>query len=129
MGEMENLAEFYYEKLKTSTNPVIEIGHIFKTAIGRDGTRGDFMMLNRLIKMFGRFTVFFSVMDLSKIERLEGNLFPLLYTICSNRFEKSHGAEASPALQSLDKMVEKIEKDREKLKASKIKIPSAEGLM
>lgn len=128
MSEMENIAEFYYEKLKVTTNAGLDLAHFFTEVIGKDAGRSEIIMINRLIKLFGRFTVYFSIMDLSKSERLEGNLYPLLYTICKNRFERIYNGEISPALQPLNKEISNLQKQIEKMRGKKIKFPKSEGL-
>lgn len=128
MGEMENQAEFYYEKLKSSTNPGQVLLEFFREMTSRDAGRSEIIMINRLIKVFGRFTVYFGIMDLSKIENLEGNLYPLLYTICKNRFEKIHVESFSVSHESLDKYLKELEKERQKAQKSKGKLPTSEGL-
>src|SRR4030066_1739084 len=128
MSEMENMAEFYYEKLKVTTNAGLDLAHFFKEVTGKDAGRSEIIMINRLVKFFGRFTVYFSILDLSKIDKLEGNLYPLLYTICKSRFERVHNGEISPALQSLDREIASLEKQIDKIRGIKIKVPKAEGL-
>lgn len=130
MGEMENQAEFYYEKLKVSANPGQVLLEFFREITDRDAGRAEIIMINRLIKLFGRFTVYFAIMDLSKYqyEQLNGNLFPLLYTICKGRFDKIHVETFSVSHESLDKYLKEIEKTREKARRSKGKLPTSEGL-
>jgi len=128
MGEMENQAEFYYEKLKVSINPGQVLLEFFREMTNKEAGRVEIIMINRLIKMFGRFTVYFGIMDLSKIERLDGNLYPLLYTICKNRFERIHVETFSVSHESLDKYLKELEKERQKARKSKGKLPTSEGL-
>lgn len=130
MGEMENQAEFYYEKLKVSINPGQVLLEFFREMTNREAGRSEIIMINRLIKMFGRFTVYFGIMDLSKYQsdQLNGNLYPLLYTICKSRFERIHNDTFSPAQESLDKLLKELDKEREKARKSKGKVPTSEGL-
>jgi hypothetical protein len=131
MGEMENQAEFYYEKLKISVNPGQVLLEFYREMLGKDAGRSEIIMINRLVKMFGRFTVYFGIMDLSKYQsdQLNGNLYPLLYTICKGRFEKIHVETFSVSHESLDKYLKEIQKEREKAQRSnKGKLPTSEGL-
>lgn len=129
MGEMENQAEFYYEKLKVSINPGQVLLEFFREMTNKEAGRAEIIMINRLIKMFGRFTVYFAIMDLSKYEgRLDDNIYPLLYTICKGRFERIHVETFSVSHESLDKYLKEIEKERQKAKRSKGKLPTSEGL-
>jgi len=132
MGDMENQAEFYYEKLKSQANPGLVLLEFFREMTGLEGGRSEIIMINRLIKLFGRFTVYFSIMDLSKNDKLSasGNLYSLLYTICRSRFEKIHSDTFSPAYESLERVIGLIEKEAEKVRkaSAKMKVPSSEGL-
>lgn len=132
MGEMENQAEFFYEKLKVSANPGQVLLEFFRDAVGKDAGRSEIIMINRLIKLFGRFTVYFAIMDLSKYEnaQLNGNLYPLLYTICRGRFEKIHNESFSASHESLDRYLREIDKERERARKSRGRgnLPTSEGL-
>lgn len=129
MGEMENQAEFYYEKLKISTNPGQTLLEFFREITGKETGRTEIIMINRLLKLFSRFTVYFAIMDLSKYSssQLGDNLYPLLYTICKARFEKIHNDMFS-SVEPLNKFLKEVEKEREKAKRSRGKIPTSEGL-
>lgn len=125
---MENQSEFYYEKLKNSQTPNQVLLEFFSEIMGKEITRSEVIMINKLLKLFGRFTVFFSIMDMSNVKNLEGNLYGLLYTICRNRFEKAHAVDTITAFESLDKEIASINKQIEKISKKKLKIPSPEGL-
>lgn len=127
MGQMENQAEFYYEKLKSQLNPGQVLLEFYKEVTGRTDGLG-IILVNKLIKMFGRFTTYFAIMELAKYDKLQGNVFPLLLTICKNRFEKANDIIFSASHESLDKYLRELDKEREKAMKSKGKIPSSEGL-
>lgn len=129
MSEMENQAELYYEKLSKSTEPGRTLLEFYRDITGKDAGRSEIIMINRLIKIFGRFTTYFAIMDLSKYEgKLEGNIYPLLYTICKNRFERVHDTTFSVAHESLDRELKLLQKEIEKVEKSKAKLPTSEGL-
>lgn len=130
MGEMENQAEFYYEKLKVATNPGQVLLEFFREITGKDAGRSEIIMINKLIKYFGRFLVYFSIMDLSRYEgNLEGNIYPLLYTICKGRFERIHAESFLPSHESLDRTITSLEKEAEAVeRVRKSKLPTSEGL-
>lgn len=127
---MENQAEFFYEKLKASVNPGQVLLEFYREIISGSAGRSEVIMINKLVKLFGRFTVYFALMDLSKYDNkdLSGNLYPLIYTICKSRFEKIHSENFSPTQEPLDKLLKELEKEREKALKAKGKVPSSEGL-
>lgn len=130
MGEMENLAEFYYEKLKTSSNPAQVLLEFYRKLINEDAGRSEIIMINKLIRLFDRYNVYFSIMELTKFNAndLKGNLYPLVYTICKSRFEKIHNGVINSSQEPLNKMLRELEKEREKAQKSRGKIPTSEGL-
>lgn len=128
MGEMENQAEFYYEKLKVSTNPGQVLLEFFREVTGLQAGRAEIILINQYIKKFGRFTVYFSILDLSRYDNLEGDIRGLLHKICMSRFEKIHTGVFMPAQESLDRLLRELDKEREKAKKSKGKVPTSEGL-
>jgi len=129
MGEMENKAEFYYEKLKSNVEPSVVLREFFTEITGMPVGRTEIIMINKFLKIFGRFTLFFAIMDLANVRELTGSLHGLLYAICKSRFEKTHGASNVQAFVSLDKQISNLQKQKEKiLSGKKSDIPSAEGL-
>ncbi len=129
MGEMENQAEFFYEKLKNQANPGLVLIEFYAEVTKLPTGRSEIIMINRLIKLFGRFTVYFAIMDLVRYDgKLTGQVFPLLYTICRSRFERAHDTVFSASHESLDKQLNQLEKELEKSKKAKGKFPSPEGL-
>lgn len=125
---MENVVEFFYEKLKNSQEPNKVLMELFSEITGRSVGRSEIIMINKLLKLFGRFNLFFSIVDLSAVKSLEGNLFGLLYTICNRRFEKSHSSDSVVAFESLTRELNSLGKQIEKISDKKIKAPSSEGL-
>lgn len=125
---MENQAEYYYEKLKNAINSGQVLLQFYSEITGREAGRAEIIMINKLIKLFGRFIVYFSIMDLSRYDKLEGEVYPLLYTICRSRFEKVHNDVFTGAYASLDRQVASLEKEIEKNRLKKINIPDSKGL-
>ena len=126
---MENSAEFYYEKLKTSLSPGAVISALYCTSYGVEVGRSEIIMFNRLIKMFGRFTVFFAVIDmLGSLQDKPDEPYPYIYTICKRKFEAAHGEATTQAREPLDRFINDLDKQIEKAKSKKLKIPSTKGL-
>lgn len=126
---MENSAEYYYEKLKSSISPGAVIAALYCSSYGTEVGRSEIIMFNRLIKMFGRFTVFFAVIDMiGSIQNKPDESYPYIYAICKRKFEAAHGASSTQAREPLDKFLNDLDKQIEKVKAKKLKIPSTKGL-
>lgn len=132
MPEMENTAEFYYEKLKTATDPGRILSALFSSLYSVETTRTIIIMCNKLIKVFGRFTLFFAILDMAgSYPDLTDNPYPLLYTICKRKFEAAHGDVFLQSHESLDSFLSSIDKELlqiQKKNKKKIDVPSSEGL-
>jgi hypothetical protein len=116
----ENAAETYYRKLSGATNPATILCDFYKTITGRPWGRSEIIMFNKLIKIFGRYTVFFAVLDLANVQALSAYPYRLLFTICKNRLEKINQVDLTSATSTnLNKSAGAIEKEIEKLKKTK----------
>ena len=127
---MENSSEYYFEKLKDTPTPGNIIAAMYCTLYNIEVSKSEVIMMNKMVKIFGRFTVFFAVLDMagSYPDDVVEKPYALLYTICKNKFESSHGTFMTQSHQSLDKFIESIEKEIESLGTKKVKAPSSEGL-
>jgi hypothetical protein len=123
----ENLVEFYYEKLNNDTNPGKLIAEFFCKVHGKPLTKSEIIMFNKLIRLFGRYTAFFSVMDSANMED-RGTAYPLLYTICKNRFEKSHVDVSSSAHILIDRDIRKLWDEVEALRDQELNIPDVKDI-
>lgn len=126
---MENQAELYYEKLKNAENVGQVLTEFYVEITGREGGRTAIIMINKLVRMFGRFIVYFSILDVSRYEKIDGDVYPLLFTICRSRFEKTHPDASITAHAPLERQINQIRREIEKNKEKKVKIPDSEGLL
>jgi hypothetical protein len=121
--EMENSAEFYYEKLKDSTNPGTVLATFFCKLYEKAVTRSEIIMFNKLITVFGKYTAFFCILDAyGSYPELTGNPYPLLYTICKKKFESAHNVIFVQSHESLNSYVGTIDKELATLSKSKKKL-------
>jgi hypothetical protein len=126
---MENSSEYYYEKLKNSISPGLVLAAMYGVLYDFQQGRSEIIMMNKLIKIFGRFTVFFSILDMvGTYPDKQENVYPLLYTICKKKFENAHSSILTQSSQPLDKYLKNIDKTLDSLSKKKVKIPSPEGL-
>lgn len=127
---MENKIEYYYEQLKDTITPGHTIAEYYCALYGIEKTKSETILFNRLVGVFGRFTVFFAVNSMiGTYPTQQENVFPLLYRICSNRFEETHGESALQSRDNLTKVIKDMqEKIAEQKKARKFTPRSSEGL-
>lgn len=120
---VENSAEFYYERLSTSTNPGLILAQFFGNTFDRSVGRADIMVFNRLLKLYGRFTVYFSILDMSSMSDVNfDNIYPLLSYFCKKRLDQKYGVIVMEN-QNLDKVAQSVAKQIEKQKNAKFVIP------
>jgi hypothetical protein len=126
---LENTSEFYYEKLKNSVSPGPVLAGLYCSLYDFSPTKSEIILMNRLVKVFGRFTLFFSIIDMagSYPEKVE-NPYGLLFKICKNKFENNHRDSLFQSHEPLDKFIGGVQKEIEQLKKSKLKIPPSKGL-
>ena len=127
-SSLENIAELYYERLNNTTSVGSVLTRFMCELIDREPSKSYVIQLNRLVKIFGRFNVYFSIIDMSNVRDLGDNFYPLLYTICRNRFEKSHSGDTVVQFTSLSKEINEIEKGIERTKKAKLNPPSGDDL-
>jgi hypothetical protein len=114
---LENISEFFYEKLKNTTTPGVVLTQFYSALFDVEGGRSEIIKLNKLIKVFGRFSVFFSVMSMgAKAITGVNEEFPygLIYKICKDNLEKKNSDEiAAVSSKDLSKDIDALQKEIE----------------
>lgn len=109
----ESLAELYFAKLKSSTNPGVVLAQFYSALTGKEVGKSEIMRFNMLLKVFGKSTVFFSIIDTSRVETITEFPYGLLYKICKDRLEATLHVEMTSA--SSDNLDRKITKTMEEI--------------
>jgi len=125
---MENMLEYYYEKLEKENRPGVVITRFYAEMFSQETSKKEIIMFNRLIKIYGRFIVFFAVLDVEKVVK-DGrydNIFGLLHTLCKSRFERAHPNSNSPTSKVIRTTI--LENEIEKAGRRKIKTPNLSDL-
>ena len=110
---MENQAEYYYDQLQTTTNVGLTMAKFYSGIFGTEISRSIIITMNRLIKMFGRFTVYFAILDMFGMEdRIDNkdNPLPLLTYFCKKRTEEKYNISLNGSYEDLTKTIKDIEK-------------------
>ena len=128
MTENENLSDLYYERLSSTTNPGTVLARFMGELIDRPINKSHIIMMNKMVKNYGRFLVFFSILDLSDVRDLGENIYPLMSAICKRRFEKAHVSSVIVQYNKLDREITKLDEEAAKVRKSKIKFPSSDDL-
>jgi hypothetical protein len=121
---MENAAEFFYEQLSTTTNPALVLSRFYGEVFDRQYGRSEVIMFNRLLKLYSKFTIYFSILDMTSMDNInfESGTFGLLSYFCKKRLEQKIGESTYNNLIDLEKEITKLEKLIEKQKTTKLKV-------
>lgn len=86
---VENLAELFFSKLNSSPNAGVVLAQFYGALTGVQVGRSEIISFSKLSKVFGRTSVFFSIIDVSRKESFTEFPYGLLHTICKNKLEKT----------------------------------------
>jgi hypothetical protein len=125
--DAENVSEFYYEQLKDTTNPALVLSRLFGALFNRDYGRSEVILFNRLLKIYGRFTVYFSLLDMTSMTEINfDNIYGLISYFAKKRIEQKYGILVIET-RSLDKEVGTLEKLIAKQKKIKLNVQELEN--
>jgi hypothetical protein len=81
--EAENLSEYFYEQLKDTGNPGLCLARFYGETFQRNIGKGEVILFNRMLRLYGRFTLYFSILDMSFMKDINHeNIAPLLSYFC-----------------------------------------------
>jgi DNA-binding XRE family transcriptional regulator len=115
----EDIAGKYFSILRTSTNPGLELARLYCEMFSLDMNPKIVMMMNKLIKLYGRNLVFLATTDLYWVENLDlsKSIFPLLKFLCKKRFQIENTDIINA---SLEETIGRLEKEKKLMKKQKI---------
>lgn len=118
----ENLSEFYYEQLKTTTNPALVLGRFYEALFDRKYTRSEIITFNRLLKVYGRFMLYFSLLDMTSMPDINfDNIYGLISYFAKRRLEQKFGISMQE-VKDLNKEATSLEKQIERQKRIKLNV-------
>ena len=123
---MENLADYYYEKLSTSVTPGTELAKFFCELFERSVTKAEIILFNKMVKTFGKYTTYFAILDMwtsNPDQVLDHNWAAIAY-YCKRRLEKTNDTPVNEVYKNLDSFIEKKQKEIEELKKVSLKVRS-----
>jgi hypothetical protein len=113
----ENLAEMFFSKLKIAPNAGVVLAQFYGSMMGLDIGRSEIILFNKLVKLFGKTSVFFSIIDVTRIETPTEFPYGLLFKICKTKLEKSLESDmAMTSMFSLERRITDLEKEIAKVK-------------
>jgi hypothetical protein len=111
----DNLAEFYLDKLNTENNSGLVLARFFCELFGLPLDKGKIIMFNKLVKLYSKDNLFFSILDCYDVENLNTDkVYPLLVYMCKKRIENKLSKQ-TPMLSlttKSDSIIKKIDSMR-----------------
>jgi hypothetical protein len=124
---MENLAEYYFEKLPQDTNPGLLLAKFFCQVMETIVSKSEIIMFNRLVRLYGRTIPYFAILDVGGMDNVNmDNPFPLLAYFCKKRIEQKNPEAYNGAYNNLDAKIERLQgqiaaqENRKKLKIKEL---------
>lgn len=113
----ENLTELFFSRLRTDPNPSVVIAQFYSAMTGKTVGKSESQQFAKLIKWFGKLSVFSAVIDVARADDLEEFPFGLLFHICKRRLETVMGADMGMvSMESMENRLRNIEKAIERTK-------------
>lgn len=121
MKGMEDSSELRYKHLGETTNPAGILCSLYRDIFNVQTGVAEIKMFNKLIKIYGRFTVFFALLDLANKDKLD-NPYPYINAVCKARLERQHRISDNLEVDNLDKQIKRIDKAIEEQKEAGLEI-------
>lgn len=113
----ENIAELFFSRLKVAPVPGVVLAQFYSALTGKEVGRSEMIMMGKLVKIYGRSSVFFSIIEVSRLKDLEEFPYGYIFAICKNKLQKVSEAELSTtSMQSLAKLISSLEDEVAKVK-------------
>lgn len=112
---MDSLADAFYSKLEDSENPGNTLANFYSAVFNVPIGVQDIVMFNRLVSIYGKYSVFFSILDLfsfSDANIENNNVHGIISYYCKKRLERqdksaAHYDDLEPLLEEMKKKIEK----------------------
>jgi hypothetical protein len=126
---MENIADYYYKELETSTNPGVLLTRmlleIFSFRPDNDEEYGKLIMnINKAIRIYGKYNVYYAILSISHLDRLNKNIpiYNLLSAIILRKQIKEGRINSQLDGQDLTKKINNMRKKVRKAKKNPISL-------
>jgi hypothetical protein len=122
--------EEWWNFIVRQNNPIPSLASFLAEVIETQDKKRLYPIVGRLHKSFGLEIAFWGIVSLGRYDasRLKGDIYPLLYSICSNILSTRIEEQKFPASQPLDDYIREvtkgIEEARKRLAGEKVEEPS-----
>lgn len=87
----DNLAELYLERLNSEGNSGLVLAKFYCELFGLPLEKSKIIMFNKLVKLYSKDNLFFSILDCYDVENLNPEkIYPLLVYMCKKRIENKN---------------------------------------
>jgi hypothetical protein len=118
---IEDLANEYIEKLEIADNPGAILTKFYSELFDLPYDVRMIGQFNKCVKLYGRYTVFMSLMDMYEIQELDHRkIFSLITYLCKKRFNRENSSSPSDMLDEIKEHERRVKE----VKKSKLEIRS-----
>lgn len=108
----ENLAEYWKEKIEESTEPASMLHLMYKSILQTDNNY--YATFGKLTRIYGRNSVYFSILDCATLDEIEGDPLRILTYFCKKRLEENtSNKEAVIDIKALQDKIRKLNSDED----------------
>lgn len=104
---MENISEEYFNLIKDSTKPHVVLVEFYCKVFNVNYSNDLFSDIGRLVKLYGRDKVFFSILDMSVMSDIKdkNKPYPLLNHFCMKYFDNLYHTQKIIDIDLLEKRI------------------------
>ncbi len=115
---VENLSDKYWNQLHKTSEPMRVLHSFYMELFNRDHNRKDVAMFNKLLRIYNREEIFYTVLDIYDMKKPNlSSPYPLFATIIKNRMKKERGGNSLASSRDLTSDIrrkqKRIEEQRE----------------
>ena len=115
---VENLSDKYWNQLHKTSEPMRVLHSFYMELFNRDHNRKDVAMFNKLLRIYNREEIFYTLLDIYDMKKPNlSSPYPLFATIIKNRMKKERGGNSLASSRDLTSDIrrkqKRIEEQRE----------------
>jgi len=117
----ENLSKFYFKKLHATNRPGALLANFLCEILGKKIVNSDYAKVGKLVRMYGRESVFFAILDVYDMENAPDNYYPYITAILKSRLARKNKQAGYPTMVNFEDEVKELDKKARQIKKERTK--------